>query len=726
MLKRNKYKLVLIVGLGLVLTMMLGGIPSMNHWLSSRSQVAQKLPESSQIIPNQTETNQFSTALTLASLPAEQRALQLESLAKGNNSIDSIRANYLLAADSLAAGKAEAALVKLQNLESSYPLLAPYVLLKEGQAYQLKQENLKAQSSWQKIITKYPDSFAAAEALYLLGKTNPQYWEEAITKFPNYPRTHEIAKQLLKKTPDRFDLMVMLAQYASHDEDTQEIRDRLVKKYASRLTAKNWQAIADGYWDKFTYAPAANAYLKAPRNSHNLYRAARSMHLSARRAEARKYYQQLIKTSPQAEEIGLALRRLASLSPRPEALKYLDLAIRNHPKEAAKALLTKAETLEKLKDRNGATNAYKLLLTKYPSSEAAAEYRWNVAKKQADAGDLTTAWQWAQQLVTDRPDSDLAPRASFWVGKWAMQLNRPQEAQTSFRYVLDRYPQSYYAWRSAQLLGWKVGDFNSIRSLNPQVQVPNLSFTPSAGSALFQELYSLGQQEEAWNVFAAEMSGKEELSVYEQYTSGLLHLARGNSLKGINLIGSLQDREDDRELSQWQSLRQNLEYWYALFPFPYNDTILKWAGVRQLNPLLVTSLIRQESRFEAKIRSLAGAMGLMQVMPETAKGVAKEIKLAKYSLTNPEDNINLGTYYLDFTHRRYDNNSLFAVASYNAGPHRIAKWIDRFGISDLDLFVEKIPFSETQGYVESVFANYWNYLRLYNPEISQLVSARQT
>jgi soluble lytic murein transglycosylase len=725
MLEQKKYKLLLLAGLGLVLTISLGFAPRIDRWLSPQAELSQNRSPSSQTFEDR-NNNRFSAVLTLAKIPPKERALQLESFAAGNKSLDRVRASYLLATDSIASGQGETALVKLENLEQNYPLLAPYILLKKGQAHQLNKDNNKAQETWQTILTKYSDSTAAAEVLCLLGETNPKYWDEVVSKFPNYPRTHDIMRQLLKKNPDRFDLMVALTKYAADDEGTNEIRDRLVQKYSNRLTPGNWVAIANGYWDKFEYAKAANAYAKAPRTARNLYRTARSYHLSAKKTSAKKYYQQLVKEFPNAEDTGLGLRRLASISNPTEALQYLDRVVGNYPDEAAKALLAKAEILEKLKDNNGANNVYKILLAEYPRSEAAAEYRWNVAKKQEKSGDLTAAWQWAQQLVSNNPDSVLAPRASFWIGKWATQLNRPDEAQTSFKYVLNRYSQSYYAWRSAQLLGWNVGDFTSVRQLNPVVQLPTLRFVPPAGSDIFRELYLLGQQEEAWNLFATEMSGKEKLTIDEQYTNALLQMTKGNNLKGINSILSLQDRKGSQERQQWETLRQQPDYWYALFPFPYNDTILKWSGVRQLNPLLVTSLIRQESRFEAKIRSLAGAVGLMQVMPDTAQGVAKQIKLANYSLSNPEDNVNLGTYYLDYTHRRYNNNSLFAVASYNAGPHRIAKWIDRYGITDLDQFVENIPFEETHGYVESVFGNYWNYLRLYNPEISQLFSARQT
>jgi soluble lytic murein transglycosylase len=112
----------------------------------------------------------------------------------------------------------------------------------------------------------------------------------------------------------------------------------------------------------------------------------------------------------------------------------------------------------------------------------------------------------------------------------------------------------------------------------------------------------------------------------------------------------------------------------------------------------------------------------MQVMPSTAAWIAPQIKLKNYALSNPMDNVNLGTWYFDHTHKTYSNNSALAVASYNAGPGSVAKWLQQYQGSDPDGFVEKIPFAETKGYVESVFSNYWNYLRIYDPDIAQLLS----
>ncbi len=118
----------------------------------------------------------------------------------------------------------------------------------------------------------------------------------------------------------------------------------------------------------------------------------------------------------------------------------------------------------------------------------------------------------------------------------------------------------------------------------------------------------------------------------------------------------------------------------------------------------------------------------MQVLPSTAKWIAPQIKVDSKTikLEDPDNNIMLGTWYLDHTHQQYNNNTLLAVASYNAGPGNVAKWLRTLPTEDPDEFVEKIPFDETKNYVRQVLGNYWNYLRLYNPEISNLVGQYST
>ncbi len=657
--------------------------------------------------------NAPSQVLPLVTLDEQKQQEQLLVIAKSSEkSLDKSRARYLIASQLLREYKGGEALEYLKGLDKQYPILAPYILLKKGRAYELTNEENKAKKIWLNLLEKYPESLVTAEALYKLGKYDKTYWQTAITSFPSHPRTHDIARELLKENPEKFDLMLLLGTYDKSSQSDQ-VRDKLIKEYSNQLTAENWQMIADNYWDRELFLKATQSYPKAPPNPQNLYRIARSYELINQKDKAKTAYQNLKNKFPTASETGLGLRRLAALSPDNDALAYLQIVINKFPQDAPQALVQKAAILSKLGKNVEATQTKNSLLTNFSNSDQAATYRWQLAKKAADSGDLLSAWQKAQEITVNNPNSDVTPKAAFWVGKWAQKLGQTAQAQTAFKYVIKNSPQSYYAWRSAVQLGWDVGDFNNVRSMNPSVKKLETRPLPPGGSTMFKELFLLGEDQEAIDLFNAEMGTKNQLTVSEKFTEGLLKQLQGKNLESINLIWNLKEKKDPQSQQEWQILRKSQEYWQTLFPFPYEDLILKWSKERNLNPLLVTGLIRQESRFEPKIKSPVGATGLMQVMPDTAKFIAPQINLKDYSLTDPNDSINLGTWYLDHTHETYKNNSMLAVASYNAGPGNVDKWVKKYNLSDVDQFVEDIPFAETKGYIESVFGNYWNYLRIY-------------
>lgn len=683
--------------------------------------------EKTQTLLSPNKDDAKSKVLPLVSLSPQARASTLQEIASGRPSVDQYRARYLLASDLIEQKQGKKALELLEGLESDYPVLASQVTLKRAQAYAAMGDTAKAQAVWNDILKTYPDQPVAAEALYSLGKSNPEYSNQLIAKFPSHPLTYEVVNQRLAKNPNQFSLLLLLAKHFPEIKGMGAVRDRLVSQsYAPQLKPQDWEAIAFGYWQTQEYGKAGQAYSKAPHTPLNLYRAGRGYQLRGKRTEAKAAYQVLIKAFPDAKETGLGLRRLASLLPSKEALPYLDVVINKFPDEAPEALLTKANILEALGSKSSATQARQSVLTQYASSNAAAEYRWKVAQAKANEGKYQEAWQWAQPISTNSPDSDLAAEAEFWVGRWAAALGRQQDAKTAFERVLAQYPESYYAWRSAKFLGWDVGDFTTVRQLTPNFAPPQIRSVPPAGSATLKELYQLGQDRDAWSVWQVEFKNLLQPTVAEQFTDGLMRLGMGDHLVGINKVWNLSLRDKPEERSQWKALRNEPGYWHALFPFPFLEPIVHWSQQRQLNPLLVTGLIRQESRFEPKIGSSAGAKGLMQVMPGTGSWIAGKIQLKEYNLEDPNDNVKLGTWYLDHTHEEYNNNSLLAVASYNAGPGNVAKWISKYGFSDPDAFIERIPFAETKGYVESVFANYWNYLRLYSPEISQMLGQYST
>ena len=720
MLKRLRNPIPLAVGAGILV--LIGAGAAVIKWNDVVGLVP-GLGESQQVLQlkPQPQDDPKSAVLPLVTVSPQSRASQLQAVAASNTlSEDRSRARYLLASDLIAQKQGKKALTLLEGLEQDYPVLAAHVAMLRAQAYESMGDKAKSTAAWKELLEKYPENPVAAAALFVLGRKDATLWDRAIASFPSHPRTIEIARLRLKKTPNQLSLLLLLLKYDQDSRDIGTVLNQLTIQHGAQLKPEDWEAIAFLHWQRREYGESGKAYAKAPATPRNVYRAARGQQLGGFKNEAIALYQQLVRDFPTAKDTGLGLIRLSRISPQQDALIYLDRVIKQFPDQAGAALLDKAKILDKINNTKSASQARQLALKKYGKSDEVVEFRWQAARQRAKAGDFLGAWQWAQPITKEHPESELAPEAAYWVGKWAGKLGRQAEAKTSYEYVISRYPGSYYAWRSAGELGWNVGTFTTVRQLIPQIVRPPEKPLLPAGSDAVKELYQLGQKRDARSLWQAEFNNYIQPTIAEQFTDGVLLLGVGQNIQGITQLESLGWwRDTDEEEAQLAELKKQPKYWQAIYPFPYLESIENWSKQRGLNPLLVTGLMRQESRFEPNIRSVANAIGLMQVLPSTGDWIAKQINLKNYSLETPNDNINLGTWYLGHTHETYDNNSLLAVASYNAGPGNVSNWIQKYGLNDPDEFVEDIPFPETQGYVKHVFENYWNYLRFYNPEIAQ-------
>jgi len=693
----------LSLGMGMALLSSLG-------WLRSPSESGAGL--------KQDADTESTAVLELALLSPQQRSDQLQAMAQAEPGLNQYRARYLLAVDLLAQGRALQALKWLQDLESAYGVLAPYVLQTRARAQRAAGQSEAAQETWQQLQQTYGDDPAAAEALYQLGRH-----DQLLQQFPAHPRSVEVALERLSTatSPEQIrTLLLLVARHGLHRPEAEAILNRLVNEFGASLRPEDWQAIGFGYWKKDIYGQAGSAYAQAPATPTTLYRAARGLQIGQRRQDAIATYRRLEQTFPQAPETAQGLLHLASLLPAPEALPVLDRVIKRFPQRAAEALLQRAERLAQLNSPTSAAQARQSLLNQYPEADATLALRLTRAKAAATQQNWQAAIDWVAPIAQANLPLETAAEAIFWQGKWSLRAGRSDQARQLFEQVVNEYPQSYFAWRSAVALGWNVGDFTTLRYQQPPSPTPSRRGPLPAGSAPLEELYRLGQDRLAWRRWQVELPDPQQLTVDDQFTDGLMRLGSGDHLDGIYQLTSLDHRDGPQAQARVQQLQQTPDYWHGLYPLLFSDLIAHWSQQRQLNPLLVTALIRQESRFEPQIRSFAGAVGLMQVMPATADWIRGQIGLPEYRLDQPEDNVKLGTWYLDYTHREYDDHSLFAVASYNAGPGNVASWIRRGGFQDADEFAEQIPFPETKGYVEAVFGGYWNYLRLHDPALAQL------
>jgi soluble lytic murein transglycosylase len=157
-------------------------------------------------------------------------------------------------------------------------------------------------------------------------------------------------------------------------------------------------------------------------------------------------------------------------------------------------------------------------------------------------------------------------------------------------------------------------------------------------------------------------------------------------------------------------------YWEDLFPRPFWFDLKRYSTGNGLDPYLVASLIRQESEFNPVAISHANAVGLMQVLPNTGKKLARQMKVRRYSsdqLLLPSVNLQLGTRYFRELLDQFGGRLEYALAAYNAGTDRVEAWLANGKYRDPQEFVESIPFSETREYVQAILRNVTVYKRLY-------------
>src|SRR5919197_3796458 len=156
------------------------------------------------------------------------------------------------------------------------------------------------------------------------------------------------------------------------------------------------------------------------------------------------------------------------------------------------------------------------------------------------------------------------------------------------------------------------------------------------------------------------------------------------------------------------------------FPLRHEDIIRQQARDKGLDPALIAAVIYAESRFRDGQTSRAGAQGLMQLTPATARYIARKSGGTQFvvdDLGTPQVNIAYGSWYLRYLMGRYAGNQTFALAAYNGGEGNVDRWIDRARRRNEDLTIHAIPFSETRTYVQRVLAAERHYRRSYAHEL---------
>lgn len=164
-------------------------------------------------------------------------------------------------------------------------------------------------------------------------------------------------------------------------------------------------------------------------------------------------------------------------------------------------------------------------------------------------------------------------------------------------------------------------------------------------------------------------------------------------------------------------LFSNSQWLSVFYPIHFKDEIRRHAENNELDPFMVAAIIRVETNYQPSKQSKKGALGVMQIMPDTALWVLEKAKLPEVSLDRinhePETNIEIGTWYLKELSDQFNGNMIAVIAAYNAGPTRVKTWL-KTGVWDGSIdTVSSIPLGETRHYVQRVVHYYEQYTDIY-------------
>ncbi len=316
----------------------------------------------------------------------------------------------------------------------------------------------------------------------------------------------------------------------------------------------------------------------------------------------------------------------------------------------------------------------------------------------------------------DESELTLGLKAQYWLGVAALKSGDRLKAMTELQRTIDRGPLTWYGRLASERLsamGVKPVEFEPTKKLglDDLRNLEGVYLPKDERMARAAELIRAGLYEEAAKEVASKMK---------------LHPAPEGAER---VMASLQLAMGRPDLGHWTMKRHiepawpsvsTLRDWATAFPLDYMEYAHQWGVKYSVDPFLVQAIIRQESGFRPAVKSYAGAVGLMQLMPGTARYTAKVFfeddekkSYRRKDLLEPEKNIQLGAMYIRVHTAHAMDHIPLALAGYNAGARPLRRWVKQYGERELDAWVESITYREARGYVRKVMTSYVTYSWLY-------------
>lgn len=484
-------------------------------------------------------------------------------------------------------------------------------------------------------------------------------------------------------------------------------------EFSERLNEQDHLFLADAAYQRYMYQTAYSELEKVPaRNAEQVYRLGEYALKAKYYREARSHFQAVHNQYRSSKEAGLASVKLAQLQRDNKAYAEAQKALT----DIKKAYASQKEVVAAALWEQGVIYDFQNLLadrarvclqlvTLAPDHEYAMPALWHGIWFAYQNKEYSTVIDLLEKYKKYYQSHELSSRFKYWLARAYEETEEQDKSRQIYQHLIQNPLLDYYTHRAKErlrVLQYGGADQYATGTYTGY-QIPKRSGYASAfqkalkgdsqSFSSLNELYYLGQMQEFMPL------AKYAEEVEYQVLHGIESQKQGHNYEAVTRYRYLAETDD--------------RYLPAAFPLAYFAQIEKEAKKYVLNPFLISGLIWQESQYKADIQSWVGATGLMQIMPATAEHIASKLDISDFELTQASDNIRMGTWYLHDRHTLFDNNSMLAVASYNAGAAPVYRWLKDFGHLDYDALAESISYPETRNYVKHVFTSYWIYQHLY-------------
>jgi soluble lytic murein transglycosylase len=350
--------------------------------------------------------------------------------------------------------------------------------------------------------------------------------------------------------------------------------------------------------------------------------------------------------------------------------------------------------------------------------EKAVEAYWNIGWLEYRRGRVPQAREALAQALAIAPPSDpQVPQLLYWASRIEPSRDA-EEGRSDYEQALtSKFPYTYYGLltqRGRSADGAPEGPSTGVIGGADVSDLSDLALTDRAA-----ELVRLGWRNEAREELLLSTRRAPPASDRATDVADALALlgADDEALRIVRRHFAPALERGDAALSS--------TIWRRAYP-SHLLTAIRSLTEDRVDPFLIAGLIREESVYDPRALSPVGAIGLMQLMPDTGRRVARQVGLSDFAveqLYTPDVNLTLGVRYLADLLERFAGNEAYAVAAYNAGPEAVSRWLEAGPPRSIEEFIEEIPFSETRGYVKRVLRSAWLYRGLYGLASDRAVHA---